>query len=42
MNGFTWGDTLPGHMDKFASGNLIAMEQAGRGGFEMRHNKGVT
>ena len=41
MNGFTWGDTLPSDMDKFAPGNLIAMEQGGRGGFEMRHNHGV-
>ena len=41
MNHFTWDPTLPGDQDNFAPGNLIAMEQGGRGGFEMRHNHGV-
>ena len=42
MNHFTWDPTLPGDQDNFAPGNLIAMEQGSRGGFEMRHNHGVT
>ena len=42
MNHFTWDPTLPEGQDCFAPGNLIAMEQGGRGGFEMRHNHGVT
>ena len=41
MNGFTWDPSLQSIV-KFAPGTLMALEQGGRGGFEMRSNVGVT
>ena len=42
MNDFTWDEALLNGADFFAPGNLIAMEQGGRGGFEVRSNEGLT
>ena len=41
MNNFTWSSCLPEGLDKFAPGNLIAMEGPSRGGLEMRSNTNV-
>ena len=41
MNPFTFAACLPEGLDKFAAGNLIALETHGRGGPEMRNNHNV-